>query len=260
MLKAFQGHYDLAILMTWAFFAFFGLLVLWLHRESKREGYPLVTDRLSDRVSVVGFPGLPDPKTYLLAHGGTTTTPYANGKPDQRALALKQVAPFFGAPYEPTGNPMWDGVGPASFAERADKPDLTNDGKPRIVPLRSDSNFHLEERDPDPRGMKILAADGAIAGTVIDAWVDRSESLIRYFEVEVPSPTGKRNVLVPHNVCKVLTERRMIRVNAITADQFAAVPGIKTPEQVTLLEEDKIMGYFGGGWLYATPGRIGPIL
>jgi photosynthetic reaction center H subunit len=29
---------------------------------------------------------------------------------------------------------------------------------------------------------------------------------------------------------------------------------------VTLLEEDKIMGYFGGGYLYATPERQEPFI
>jgi photosynthetic reaction center H subunit len=30
--------------------------------------------------------------------------------------------------------------------------------------------------------------------------------------------------------------------------------------QVTLLEEDRIAGYFGGGTLYATPARSEPLI
>ena len=45
-----------------------------------------------------------------------------------------------------------------------------------------------------------------------------------------------------------------------TAAQFADVPAIKNPDQVTRLEEDKITGYFAGGLLYATPARLEPVL
>lgn len=257
---AFLEHFDLAILILWAFWIFFFGLVFWLHRESKREGYPLVTDRLNDRVQVVGFPGMPAPKTYLLPHGGSVTAPAPGGRGDTRELPLRQVAKFFGAPYEPVGDPMTAGVGPGSWAERQDRPDLTVDGRPKIVPLRADHEFHLEERDPDPRGMQVIGADGKVAGTVTDCWVDRSESLIRYFEVRVGTGAAQRQVLLPHNVCRILGGRDQIRVNAILAKHFLDVPATKAPDQVTLLEEDKIMGYYGGGWLYAKPDRMGPLL
>ena len=38
------------------------------------------------------------------------------------------------------------------------------------------------------------------------------------------------------------------------------MPGIRNPDSVTLLEEDKIMAYYGGGTLYATPQRQEPLL
>jgi photosynthetic reaction center H subunit len=59
---------------------------------------------------------------------------------------------------------------------------------------------------------------------------------------------------------KINRSLHQITVRAITAAQFADVPGLRNPEQVTLLEEDKIMGYYGGGTLYATPGRGEPLL
>ena len=49
-------------------------------------------------------------------------------------------------------------------------------------------------------------------------------------------------------------------MSSILADQFADVPGIKSPDQITLLEEDKVCAYYGGGTLYATPGRAEPRL
>ncbi|MFZ9893763.1 MAG: hypothetical protein ACO3EL_00865 [Burkholderiaceae bacterium] len=51
-----------------------------------------------------------------------------------------------------------------------------------------------------------------------------------------------------------------VKVHAILGSQFAEVPTTKRSDQVTLLEEDKIAGYFGGGRLYATPDRQEPLL
>lgn len=249
-------HYDLAIIMVYLFFAFFGFLVLWLHREGKREGYPLVTDRLSDRVQVVGFPGLPADKTYFLADGSTVTTP--NARPDVREIKLAQTARFFGAPYEPTGNPMIDGVGPGSWAERSDTPDRTMDGRARIVPLRADAGFYLERRDPDPRGKPVIGFDGVTGGIVTDVWIDRAEFVVRYFEVEVRTANGVRSVLLPNTFCVIKTNG--IHVHAVKGAHFADAPGIRNPDQVTLLEEDKIAGYYGGGTLYADPARVEPLI
>ena len=49
-------------------------------------------------------------------------------------------------------------------------------------------------------------------------------------------------------------------MNSILASQFAGVPTTSANDQVTLLEEDKIMGYYAGGRLYATPDRQEPLL
>jgi len=38
------------------------------------------------------------------------------------------------------------------------------------------------------------------------------------------------------------------------------VPTTRHPDQVTLLEEDKIAGYYGGGYLYSTPQRQEPLV
>jgi photosynthetic reaction center H subunit len=251
-------HYDLALISLYLFWVFFFFLVLYLHRESKREGYPLLTDRLSDRVQVVGFPGLPDPKTFRLPHGhGEVTVPRVEH--DTRQPALKQADRFFGAPFDPTGNPMVDGVGPAAYAERATGPDLTMAGAVKIVPLRLANDFHLEERDPDPRGMLVVGVDGVPAGTVTDVWVDRSEYVLRYLEVELEGVTPARRVLVPINFC-TFEGQRLVYVRAIKGEHFRDIPAHANPEQVTMREEDQITGYFGGGTLYATPMRKEPLI
>ncbi|MBC8056202.1 MAG: PRC-barrel domain-containing protein, partial [Rhizobiales bacterium] len=112
--------------------------------------------------------------------------------------------------------------------------------------------------DPDPRGLPVIGADGAVAGTVRDMWVDRAEVVFRYLEVEVPVAGAARRVLLPMNFARVDSQR--VKVRAILAAQFAQVPGTRNPDAVTLLEEDKIMGYYGGGTLYATAARQEPLL
>ena len=69
------GNIDVAMLCLWAFVLFFIGLVVYLNRESRREGYPL-----EDEVTgLVGTPKLVDigaTKTFLLPHGqGTVTSP-----------------------------------------------------------------------------------------------------------------------------------------------------------------------------------------
>jgi len=49
-----------------------------------------------------------------------------------------------------------------------------------------------------------------------------------------------------------------VQVLSIFASQFADVPGLKNPDQVTLLEEDRISAYYGAGTLYAEPSRSDP--
>jgi photosynthetic reaction center H subunit len=258
LVQAEPSYIDLAQLVLYAFWIFFAGLIYYLHRENKREGYPLESDRSerAPRVSVQGFPRMPEPKTYRLAHGGTAVAP--NGRGDNREIKAVPVAGFPGAPLEPTGDPMVDGVGPAAYAQRADEPDLTYEGEPKIVPLRVATDHALESRDPDPRGMPVIGADGKVGGTVRDAWVDRSECVIRYLEVETGSGSAARRVLLPLNFARVT--RAGVLVKSITAAHFAKVPGLRNPDAVTLLEEDKIVGYYGGGHLYALPQRAEPLI
>ncbi len=90
---------------------------------------------------------------------------------------------------------MADGVGPAAYAERAKVPDLTAHGDLKIVPMRVAKNFFVAKGDPDPRGMLVRGADGGIAGTVSDIWVDRAEWQIRYLEVALEGGAGQTALL-----------------------------------------------------------------
>jgi photosynthetic reaction center H subunit len=254
---AITANIDVAQVVLYAFWIFFAGLILYLRREDKREGYPLESDR-SAHITVQGFPAIPRPKIFRLRQGGTASAP--NFRADTRDIKARPIAAFPGAPLEPTGDPMADGVGPASYAERADVPDITIDGRPRIVPMRVAADFAVESRDPDPRGMAVVGADRMIAGKVVDVWVDRSETIVRYLEVALDQPTTTGTVLLPINFCKIDKGWGRVRVHALLSGQFGGVPKLKNPDQVTLLEEDKIMGYYGGGTLYAEPSRAEPLL
>ena len=258
MRGAIFNNIDVAQVVLYMFFIFFAGLVMYLRREDKREGYPLESER-SGQVIVQGFPELPAPKTYKLAGGGTQVSP--RREIDTREIKAVPSEPWPGAPLQPTGDPMIDGVGPAAYAMRSNSPDMTFDGHTRIVPLRVATTHHLESRDPDPRGMKVIGADGRVGGTVTDAWVDRSECLIRYLEVEVAdSGASARRVLLPINFTRIDGRKRQVNVRSILAKHFANVPTLANNDQVTRREEDRICAYYGGGQLYALPGRSEAIL
>ncbi|MBU8540563.1 photosynthetic reaction center subunit H [Falsiroseomonas tokyonensis] len=248
---------DLAAGLLYAFFAFFFILCLWLHREGKREGYPLISDRPDHplRVPIEGFPGVPRLKVFKLKHEDH----HAASRRERDLTGLVVPADGYpGAPLIPTGDAMRDGVGPAAYAERADVPDLAfDDDLPKIVPLRAAPGFSIGETDPDPRGKPVVTLDGKIAGVVVDLWVDRSEMILRYLEVEATG--AARRVLVPMFLATI-NSAGTVRVISVTAAQLAAAPAIAQPEQITLLEEDKVAAYFGGGHFYATPERSEALL
>jgi len=252
------GSLDVAQIVLYVFWVFAAGLIFYLRREDKREGYPLESER-SGHVRVQGFPWIPEPKTFLLPHGGIASAP--SGRVDDREIRAEPITRALGAPLEPTGNPLVDGVGPAAYANRADEPELTVDGHPAIVPIRVAADHYVADEDlaNDPRGMEVFGADRMLAGTVRDLWIDRTEPQIRYLEVEVAGGQGSRRVLLPMTLVQ-LNRRRQVFVQSILAAQFADVPGLQNPDQVTKREEDRIAAYYAGGNLYATPSRLGPIL
>ncbi|MGB0129649.1 MAG: photosynthetic reaction center subunit H [Rhodocyclaceae bacterium] len=251
---AITQYIDVAQITLYVFWIFLGGLIYWLRKEDKREGYPLESDR-SGSITVQGWPPMPEPKTFVLQYGGVSVVPHQKA---ERAIAAEPIAPFPGAPIAPTGNPLVDGVGPASYADRENEPDLTFTGLPKIVPLRIATEFAVEARDPDPRGFDVVGCDGAVAGAISDIWVDRAEPQVRYLEVNVAG--GSRTVLLPINFARVNGKARQVQVASITAAQFADVPVLANRDQITLREEDRVVGYYGGGHLYADPSRAEPFL
>ena len=247
------SYIDAPQLLLYLFWLFFFSLVVYLHNETKREGYPLV-DSHNPRYKGGTLWGTPKPKTYTLPHDqGTRVAP----RPDQQyELKAEQLVKAPGFPLEPTGNPMLDGIGPASYAIRPDTPDLTHDeGSPRIIPMRIAEGWSVETRDPDPRGKTIYGTDGEPGGTVSDLWIDLSEPHIRYLEIDA---NGKR-VMIPMTMARVRKNGDVV-AKSVCGHHFADAPGTADPNFVTLQEEDKICGYFGGGYLYALEERTEPLL
>jgi photosynthetic reaction center H subunit len=248
------GNIDVAMLSFYAFFIFFIGLVMYLNRESRREGYPL-EDEVTGRVGGTKVWDLGAPKVFRLPHGHGDVNP----KTERDDLDVKAQKAWGGrgAPLVPTGNPLLDGVGPAGYAKRAKRPDLDWEGHPRIVPMRVAGELSVSRGDADPRGMAMVGCDGLKTGTVTEMWVDRSDRLVRYLEVALDAG---RTVLIPMNMVLVKGRRGMVVTDSVTAAQFADAPGIASPDTITLDEEERIVAYFGGGYLYATPRRQEPLL
>jgi photosynthetic reaction center H subunit len=251
---AITGYIDVAQIALYAFWIFFAGLIFYLRKEDKREGYPLITERPGHFLE--GFPGVPEPKTFLLPHGGEVTAPRID--PSQPDFAAAPVAGWPGAPLEPIGNPMLGRVGPGASALRSDTPDLMNEtAELRIVPLRIATDYRLDDEGPDPRTMQVFGADGIVGGVVSDIWIDRAEAVIRYLEVTV---VAGASVLLPMPLVRIDTQAGAVTVRSILGGQFQDAPMLASPDQVTLREEDKIQAYFASGHLYATASRMEPLL
>ena len=249
------GNLDVAQIMLYAFWLFFAGLIFYLRREDRREGYPLeneATGRLKPRDVL----WIPTPKTFRRSDGREVSAP--NFRADTRPVNATKTEPWPGAPLDPNGDPMAAGVGPGSYADRADETYKTHDGHDLIVPLRVATNFAVAAENENPIGFAVVGADRAQAGVIRDLWVDRGECMLRYYEVEVTR--GGKRILLPVTFSKVNVKRRSVTVSALMASQLAGVPGTRDPDKVTLLEEDKITAYYGGGTLYATPQRTESML
>jgi len=254
MIHGALGHLDVAQIVVYAFFLFFAGLVWYLRQEDRREGYPLESEamgRLKDR----GFLFIPPVKTYRLGGGKTLQT--TTGLADTRPIKAAKVEPWPGAPIEPIGDPLTAGVGPGAWAERPDETDKTFDGHDLIAPLRVATNYAVTEDVGNPLGFTVLGADGKRAGSLRDLWVDRAESVVRFYEISLDAGGY---VLAPVHFADVSYSARSVKINALLAAQIARAPQTRNPDAVTMLEEEKISAFFGAGTLYATAERQEPLL
>lgn len=247
-------HLDVAQITLYAFWLFFAGLVWYLRQEDRREGYPLESEQ-DGGVRKRGFLFLPEPKTFRLPGGAVVKAP--NYLLDQRPLNSAKVELWPGAPREPTGDPLLAGVGPGAWAVRPDVTSKTSEGEDLLAPMRVASNYAVAPEGPNPLGFTVVSGDRKAAGTIKDIWVDRSESILRYYEIALPEG---RSTLVPVYFADVNRRARTVTVKALMAAQFASVPALANPDKVTMQEEEKIAAFYGGGLLYATPGRAESLL
>ena len=254
--NTFFGNFDLASAAIWMFWLFFALLIYYLQTENMREGYPLEDDDGNTALNQGPFP-VPGDKTFLLPHGRGKLTVPSGQRGDRDNLALERTAVAAGSPYVPTGDPMKDGVGPASWAPRNDHPELDAHGHVKIKPMSGMDDFHVSA-GTDPRGKAVVAGDGEIIGRVIDMWIDVPEQMVRYLTVDLNPEGSGQTRLIPINFTRIKHNRVVVR--SIYGAHFADVPTAKSGDEITLLEEEKIMAYYGGGTLYADPHRAEPKL
>src|SRR6056297_655241 len=234
MTEPFFGNFDLASLSLWLFYGFFALLIFYIQRENMREGYPLEDDDGNVSANQGLFP-VPDDKTFRLPHGRGDVT----------------------VPSGPAGDPMVDGVGPASWAPRRDMLELDGKGHPKIVPMAATEHFHVAA-GRDPRGLPVMGGDGEVVGAITDMWIDEPEQMVRYLEIDLDADHGGGKRLVPLPMARIKSNH--VKIRSIFGKHFAGVPQHASPNQVTMLEEDKISGYYAGGTLYASEERLEPQL
>ena len=252
----FFGNFDLASAAIWMFWIFFALLVYYLQTENMREGYELEKEDGTLSASQGLFP-MPKDKTFLLPHARGEVTVPSGQRGDRSDLALEPSSQSVGSPYVPSGDPMRDGVGPASWAPRRDVAELDAHGHAKIQPMSKLADFAVSA-GRDPHGKPVVAGDGEVIGRIIDMWVDVPEQMVRFLTIDL-NPEGQGNTrLIPINFCRISSDR--VTVRAIYSNHFDAIPQVAKDSEVTLLEEEKIMAYFGGGTLYADPARAEPKL
>ena len=253
----FAGAIDLTAVILSTFVLFFIGLIIYLRREDRREGYPLEDDVTGRLEAAGGLFFTARPKAFQLPNGeGVLIKP--NGSRDSLEVAGRRTSPAPGSPMEPLGDPLLAGLGPGAFASRAKRPDILLHHAVKIAPLRASEGFSIDPKDPDPRGMTVVGADGVVAGDISDVWVDRGEYLIRYLEVELAGDA--KRVLIPMPMAVIDKSRRTVRVRAILGAQFALAPTLENQNQITFDEEERVAAFFGGGLLYATAARSEPYL
>lgn len=251
MTETFFGEFDLASLSIWLFWIFFAGLIIYIQRENMREGYPIEDDEGNKSSNPAMWP-IPGDKTFKLPHGRGEVTVPSGQAPERSEIALKRGTPANGYPLEPTGDPMLDGVGPAAWAPRKDWPELDGHGHPKIIPMSTKEAFSVKS-GRDPRGLPVMSGDDEVVGRVTDLWIDEPEQLVRYLEYTLDPKYGTGNRLVPLTMARI--GRDKVTIRSLFGKHFGTVPKHASATQVTVLEEDKISAYYGGGTLYADAKR-----
>jgi photosynthetic reaction center H subunit len=290
---------DWALVVLYAFWLFFAGLIFYLRREDRREGYPLVDD-VTGRQERPSPIWLPDPKKFVTGSGDVYYAPRqgqvepevtnavpANPFPGAplvpvgdklssgvgpAAYAMRKDHPDVTSENEiklvpmrrlPTHTIAEDDADPRGMEV------VGADGQPAGVVEdlwvdRSEMLVRYIEVRLDPSVSPNASAPAAgekVEAAAVATDEDTGETAVAVVTEQANAAAATRDtVLLPMNVATIAPTYGQISTSTILASQFANVPRTKDPEQVTLLEEDKIMAYFTGGMLYATPSREEPLL
>ncbi len=88
---AITNYIDVAQLALYGFWLFFAGLVYYLHRENKREGYPLVSSD-GKGTMIEGFPfPIPKPKTFIMPDGSRIMAPRGETPEPLNAVPDRQL-------------------------------------------------------------------------------------------------------------------------------------------------------------------------
>jgi photosynthetic reaction center H subunit len=237
---------DLVQVMLVAFAFFFGGLVIYLRREDKREGYPLLS-RQSGRTPVLGWPSPPPAKTYRLIDGDTAQMPHDYPQAPIETLPI----PRNGAPIATQGDLLRAGIGAGAYTLRSDEPMRTLNGDLLLKPLRDAPEWSVWPGDMDPRGCRVLGSNFRVVGSVSDIWVDRAAKILRYFEVTLDGED--RTIIVPIFHTSINQIEREIRIIPLKPEQLTLVPRLSQPNLMTAREEDRLNAFYAGATLYADP-------
>jgi photosynthetic reaction center H subunit len=256
MIRGALGHMDVAQLMIWTFWLFFAGLVFWLRKEDRREGYPLESEGVPQFNKDRGFLLIPRPKTFRLANGDVIQAP--RFEEPQTPYSAEKVEPWPGAPIAPKGDPLKANVGPGAYNIRPDKPYNALDGQDLVQPLRKAKHFALSPEGGNPIGLPVVGNDNNVGGKIKDVWVDISESVVRYYEVELGDKTG--SIILPVYFGDVQWSKRRVVVKALLAEHFTKAPRLKNPDRITMAEEDRVAAFVAAGTLYRDPERAEPFI
>ncbi|WMS41908.1 hypothetical protein RDV64_17830 [Acuticoccus sp. MNP-M23] len=239
------GDIDVAFLCVVAFVIFLFVLVFYLRREDKREGYPLigVSGARHPRLTLSeGFPPMPAPKTFHLPHGRDPVTVPREEVPEP----LHDVTgrPAYGLPLE-SPRPLSAGIGAAAFqAQKPDLPDLTNEGEPKLLSLNSHPDHYIPRGGADPRGWVLADKEGLPVGRIVDIWFNQAEYDVRYFSYSIDGVVGLW--LAPTYFCALDRARGTARVTTLPLEALRHPP-VRAGEVVTFRDEDRVNGFFAGG-------------
>ena len=167
---AITDYIDVAQLVLYAFWIFFAGLIYYLHRRTSARAIrssrtfparrPSSASRRCRRPRPIASPtaraspcrGRPRPPRRRTARRSPAIRARRSCRTARRCAPASARAPM---------------------RDRRDVPDVTIDGEPRILPLRSVADFGVDRHDRDPRGLPVVGSDGVVGGVVRDVWVDR---------------------------------------------------------------------------------------